>query len=277
MDLYLKTSLACSRRTTLNYSTSFSVGILLFRKEFRTPVYAIYGFVRFADEIVDTFQQFDQRALFDKFRADTWEAIRAGISTNPILHSFQHVVNRYKIDHQLIEAFLHSMEMDLTEHQYDKPLVQQYIYGSAEVVGLMCLRVFYAGQEQQYEALKPSARKLGEAFQKINFLRDLREDFVQRGRIYFPGTDFSAFGETEKKVIIADIQNDFQMALTGIRQLKKGVRLGVYLAYLYYTKLLRNIDRTPASRLMEERIRVPDSQKLLIFFVAWINEKLNTL
>jgi phytoene/squalene synthetase len=191
----------CSQLITLRYSTSFSMGIKVFDKAYRAPIYAIYGFVRFADEIVDTFHGFDKAALLERFKADTYQAIEEGVSLNPVLQAFQLVVNQYKIERELIEAFLYSMEMDLHHHKYEDRLYQEYIYGSAEVVGLMCLRVWTDGNEEQYQHLKPTARSLGAAFQKINFLRDMKSDFDDRGRVYFPGVDYTKFNDEVKKEI----------------------------------------------------------------------------
>ena len=227
-------------------------------------MYAVYGFVRYADEIVDTFHGFDKKRLLADFRTDTYRAIDEGISLNPVLHSFQLVVNRYGIDRDLIEAFLHSMEMDLTETKYAQDGYEEYIYGSAEVVGLMCLRIFCEGDSALYDRLRDDARKLGAAFQKVNFLRDLKADYDERGRTYFPGVNFNAFTERDKKTIEADIQQDFDDALRGIRQLPRSARLGVYLAYRYYLRLFDKIKALPPSRIREARIRVPDFQKLLL-------------
>lgn len=264
MNLYDRTTFGCSRLITQEYSTSFTLGIKTLAPKFRLPVYAVYGFVRYADEIVDTFHGFDKQRLLADFRADTHRAIDEGISLNPVLHSFQLVVNRYGIDRDLIEAFLHSMEMDLTETKYAPDGYQEYIYGSAEVVGLMCLRIFCEGDAALYDRLKADARKLGAAFQKVNFLRDLKADYDERGRTYFPGVNFNAFTERDKKAIEADIQQDFDDALRGIRQLPRSARLGVYLAYRYYLRLFDKIKALPPSRIREARVRVPDVQKLLL-------------
>jgi phytoene/squalene synthetase len=264
MNLYDRTTFGCSRLITQEYSTSFTLGIRTLAPKFRLPVYAVYGFVRYADEIVDTFHGFDKKRLLADFRTDTYRAIDEGISLNPVLHSFQLVVNRYGIDRDLIEAFLHSMEMDLTETRYAPDGYQEYIYGSAEVVGLMCLRIFCEGDGALYDRLKADARKLGAAFQKVNFLRDLKADYDERGRTYFPGVNFNTFTEGDKKAIEADIQQDFDDALRGIRQLPRAARLGVYLAYRYYLRLFDKIKALPPSRIREARVRVPDAQKLLL-------------
>jgi phytoene/squalene synthetase len=273
MDLYTETSLACSKLTTLRYSTSFSLGIRLFKRKYHIPIYAIYGFVRYADEIVDTFHSQDQQYLLEKFRADTFDAIERGFSSNPILQSFQWVVNQYNIDHDLIKAFLFSMEMDLTKKSFTGDEFKTYVYGSAEVVGLMCLRIFYQDNDQSYRTLIFPARKLGEAFQKVNFLRDIRDDFENRGRIYFPDTDFENFRTHRKKQIEADIASDFLEARSGINMLHKDVRNGVYLAYRYYLELLKNIQKTPADEILVRRFRVSDSRKVWLLIKAWLRNR----
>lgn len=273
MDLYTRNALNCSEITTKNYSTSFSMGVRLLGKEFRPAVYAIYGFVRFADEIVDTFHHQDKANLLQDFTNQCWEAIEKGISTNPILHSFQWAVNTYHIDHKLIEAFLLSMEMDLEKKTFSAEDYKRYIYGSAEVVGLMCLKVFYSQNQQEYDLLVPPARKLGEAFQKVNFLRDMLSDKDERGRVYFPGVDFQSFDKETKAAIEADIQKDFDESVSGIRGLNNQVRLGVFLAYSYYLKLLKKIKKTPPQQLVEKRIRVNDFTKLWLLIACHIKHK----
>jgi len=275
LSLYNQTCLECSSLITRRYSTSFSMGIRVFDKKYRAPIYAIYGFVRFADEIVDTFHDFPKKELLDKFRNDTYEAIELGISLNPVLHSFQNVVNKYNIERDLIDAFLDSMEMDLNLNAYEDNLYQKYIYGSAEVVGLMCLRVFVNGDDQLYHHLYPSARSLGSAFQKINFLRDIKSDFDERGRVYFPGVDFRSFNLRDKLQIESDIKKDFDDALIGITQLPQGVRFGVYLAYKYYTKLFQKIKSASPSKVKEERIRVNDSRKVVLLFSSAFRLRFN--
>jgi phytoene/squalene synthetase len=258
MDLYLQVSLDASKRLTQAYSTSFSSGIRTLDKEYHEAIYAIYGFVRLADEIVDTFYAQDQAELLARFRKDTYQAIEEKISLNPILHSFQWAVNTYHMERDLIDAFLYSMEMDLTDRDYDVALYKQYIYGSAEVVGLMCLRVFCAGDLAEYERLKPDACALGSAFQKINFLRDIKSDFEDRGRVYFPGIDYEQLTDLQKKEIEADIQLDFDAGLRGIENLPKKAKKGVMLAYEYYIRLFEKIKQVPVERLKTERIRVSD-------------------
>lgn len=276
-NLYNDTCRDCSKLITQRYSTSFSMGIKAFDKKYRPPIYAIYGFVRFADEIVDTFHDFEKATLLDRFRRDTYQAIEEGISLNPVLQAFQEVVHCYNIEMELIDAFLDSMEMDLHFNNYEDSLYKKYIYGSAEVVGLMCLRVFVEGDEERYQALKEPARALGSAFQKINFLRDMASDFDDRGRVYFPGIDFTRFTNEDKLAIEADIKQDFDFAYTGIVQLPKGVRFGVYLAYVYYTKLFKKIRQSPASRVKEERIRVHDTRKVMLLFSSALRNSLNLL
>ena len=260
-QLYNSTSLECSKLVTNRYSTSFSLGIRVFEKKLRNPIYAIYGFVRLADEIVDTFHESDKQVLLERFREDTHRAVEEGISLNPILNAFQLTVNEYNIDKDLIDAFLNSMSMDLYNVDYDKEGYEKYIYGSAEVVGLMCLKVFCANDDVRYQTLAPAAKSLGSAFQKINFLRDIKSDFLERGRVYFPGVSYHGFTNDEKKEIEKDIKKDFDDALVGIKMLPNGAKLGVYLAYKYYLNLFAKIKRAPAQKVKEERIRVNDSKK----------------
>jgi 15-cis-phytoene synthase len=276
-SLYDKTCVECSQLITNRYSTSFSMGIRVFDKKFRDPIYSIYGFVRFADEIVDTFHQFDKSTLLQRFRKDTYQAIKEGISLNPVLQAFQQVVHEYNINLDLIEAFLKSMEMDLHFHNYEDSLYKEYIYGSAEVVGLMCLKVFCKGDQANYERLKDTACALGSAFQKINFLRDMKSDFDERGRVYFPGVDFNKFDNEEKAIIENDIKADFDYAYTGIVQLPKGARFGVYLAYIYYINLFQKIKKSSALLVKKERIRVHDSRKVYLLFSTAIRSRLNLL
>ena len=270
LDLYNKTTLECSKLITEHYSTSFTLGIKTLDKKLHFPIYAIYGFVRYADEIVDTFYDYNQRFLFDKFKADTFEAIKDKISLNPVLHSFQLMVNQYNIEHELIDAFLHSMEMDLKESEYNQAGYEEYIYGSAEVVGLMCLRVFCDGNFEQYNQLRAGAKRLGAAFQKVNFLRDVKSDFEDRGRVYFPNVDFSNFLQKDKESIEADIQADFDTAYIAIKQLPISARKGVYLAYIYYVTLFNKIKAVPANKVQEERIRVPDFQKIVLLCKTYL-------
>jgi len=266
-----------SKMVTNSYSTSFSLGVKFLGKKFHNPIYAIYGFVRFADEIVDTFHEFDKKILLDDFKVDTYKAIKQGISLNPVLNNFQKVVNEYQIDHKLIDTFLHSMEMDLTEQTYDQQGYEEYILGSAEVVGLMCLKVFVEGDQTKYNELKNSAMKLGAAFQKINFLRDFKADVDGLGRMYFPQLHTQAFNDETKREIEADIIKDFDAGYEGIKQLPKDVRLGVYVAYIYYKNLLKKIINMPVNRILEERVRIPDNQKYALFFGSYIRHSFNML
>lgn len=253
------------------------MGIRVFDKRFRMPIYAVYGFVRFADEIVDTFHDYPKKMLLDRFREDTYRAIEERISLNPVLHAFQETVHEYQIERELIDAFLDSMEMDLHFDRYHDSLYKEYIYGSAEVVGLMCLRVFVEGDNDMYEHLKASACSLGAAFQKINFLRDMKSDFDERGRVYFPGVDYTRFCQEDKLEIEADIKKDFDDAYKGIVQLPEGARFGVYLAYIYYTNLFKKIRSAPADRVTQERIRVPNRRKAVLLFSSALRNSLNLL
>lgn len=272
--LYNQTSLECSRLITQRYSTSFTLGIKTLDKKYHMPIYAIYGFVRFADEIVDTFHDQDKEGLLEKFTADTFEAIEKGFSYNPVLQAFQMIVNEYDIDFELIKAFLHSMEMDLDFKKYNDNRYNEYIYGSAEVVGLMCLKVFCKGDTEMYNKLKEPARKLGAAFQKVNFLRDIKSDYEERGRVYFPGVDYRLFDLTIKKQIEEDIQRDFDDAQIGIEQLPEGAKLGVRVAYLYYQKLFDKIKSLSADVITKQRIRIPNSQKLSLLVGTFFETKL---
>ena len=264
IDLYNNVCRECSQLVTNRYSTSFSLGIKMFAEEFRSPIYSIYGFVRFADEIVDTFHKHDKATLFKEFREDTHLSIERRISLNPILHAFQQVVHEFNIDSELIDGFLDSMEMDLHRDRFDRATYEKYIFGSAEVVGLMCLKVFVKGDESEYERLRIPAMRLGSAFQKVNFLRDIRSDYIDRGRVYFPEVDYDQFDCVQKNEIEEEIQQEFDEAYEGIKMLPKGARLGVYLAYTYYLRLLKRIKKCSADQVRKQRIRVPDSHKLLL-------------
>ena len=264
IELYNKTSLDCSKIITKNYSTSFSLGIKSLNSSIHKPIYAIYGFVRFADEIVDTFHDHDKETIFSVFKKDTEEAIKNKFSTNPILHSFQMVVHEFEIDKNLIDAFLKSMHMDITKTTYSESEYKEYIYGSAEVIGLMCLKVF-CNNKNQYDELKNYAISLGSAFQKINFLRDIKSDYDERGRIYFPGIDFNNFNESDKKSIEENINIDFNNALTGIKKLPKKAKRGVFLAYTYYKELFSKIKNIRASKLKNSRIRISNFYKFIFY------------
>jgi phytoene/squalene synthetase len=266
-----------SRVTTMRYSTSFSMGIRFLHKDLHKPIYSIYGFVRFADEIVDSFHGFDKESLLADFKRQTYDAIETKISLNPILNSFQWVVNTFEIPLELIETFLNSMEMDLDKNAYDKSGYEEYILGSAEVVGLMCLKVFVEGNEAEYLRLKPYAMKLGSAFQKINFLRDLKDDYHELGRTYFPGIDLNEFNGRVKKEIEDDIEIDFRKGYEGIKQLPKKARFGVYVAYIYYFKLFNKIKSTPTEVIMNERVRIPNSKKVRILVSSYLRHNLNLL
>ncbi|UTW61174.1 phytoene/squalene synthase family protein [bacterium SCSIO 12741] len=275
--LFDQVSLQCSRVTTHSYSTSFSLGIRFLSSDIRNSIYSIYGFVRFADEIVDTFHNYPKRDLLIEFKRDTHKAIDDGISLNPILNSFQHTVNEYNIDRKLIDTFLKSMEMDLDDQEYNQEKYEEYILGSAEVVGLMCLKVFTLGDESLYRKLTPFAMKLGSAFQKVNFLRDVQDDFENLGRNYFPNVDLQILDDHSKKMIEQDIEDDFQIGLEGIKQLPKRARLGVYLAYVYYRGLLRKIRRTPGSTIRQKRIRIPNTGKFTLFVASYIRHNVGLL
>ena len=277
MNLFHEVSQDCSRITTRKYSTSFSSAINLVHNDLRSHIYNIYGFVRFADEIVDTFHNFEKTVLLAEFKKAAFEAIDRRISLNPILNSFQLTVNIYQIDRKLIEVFFVSMEMDLNKSKYDKAGYEEYIYGSAEVVGLMCLYIFCEGNKNQYEKMKPSARSLGAAFQKVNFLRDLKADYEGLKRVYFPGCDFRNFTVADKMDIETDIQNDFDNAYKGILHLPIKSRFGVYVAYKYYLSLFNKIKKLEPQHVLEKRIRIPDYGKILILAKAGLRRQFNVL
>ena len=276
-ELFDKVSLSCSVKTTRSYSTSFSLGIRFLEKQFRDPIYAVYGFVRFADEIVDTFHDYNKKELFERFVEDTWLAIDNRISLNPILNAFQWAYHKYNIDKEHVVTFLKSMEMDLEETAYDREGFEEYILGSAEVVGLMCLRVFTNGDDALYHKLFPYAKSLGSAFQKINFLRDLHADYLELGRAYFPGLEVEQFDENTKRQIEAEIEEDFREAYKGIIQLPKNARLGVYVAYVYYYRLFKKIQSLPSNRVLEERIRVSNKRKMALFVTSYFRHSFNLL
>ncbi|MBK6937103.1 MAG: phytoene/squalene synthase family protein [Chitinophagaceae bacterium] len=277
VHLFHSTSEICSKIVTQRYSTSFASAIRMLHKDLRTPIFNIYGFVRFADEIVDTFHDHDKEELLEQFKAETYESIKRGISLNPVLNSFQRTVNQYNIDLKLVDAFFRSMEMDLSKKVYDVLGYEEYIYGSAEVVGLMCLFVFCEGNKELYEKLEPSARSLGAAFQKVNFLRDIKADYSDMSRTYFPGCDFNNFTEKEKLQIEEDIAKDFRDAFEGIKLLPLKARFGVYVAYKYYLTLFQKIKRLKPSRILEARIRIPDFLKAFIVFRAGVKNQLGMI
>lgn len=266
-----------SKMITKRYSTSFSLGIYFLNEKIRQPIYSIYGFVRLADEIVDSFHTYDKDVLLSKFKRDCFEALADKISLNPVLNSFQQVVNKYHIEKELIELFLQSMEMDLKKEYYTHEKYDQYILGSAQVVGLMCLHVFTEGNKTEYEKLKDSAMKLGAAFQKVNFLRDVNADYYILSRNYFPNVDLAKFSDLEKSVIEEDIEADFKLALSGIRQLPLASRSGVYLAYIYYKKLFDKIKNCSAEKVMKERIRISNAHKFGLMFDSMIRYKINMI
>lgn len=277
LKLYDRVCAECSVLTTKAYSTSFSLGIRFLGKQLREPIYSIYGYVRFADEIVDTFHHTEKAKLFNRFKKDTDLAIEEKISLNPILHSFQQVYHQYSLDKRHVDLFLQSMEWDLKRADYDRMGFEQYIVGSAEVVGLMCLKVFVDGDQKEYERLQPFAERLGAAFQKINFLRDLKADYEEMGRSYFPNLDMSRFDEKTKQVIEEEIDADFKEAYKGIIELPRSSRLGVYIAYIYYLRLFQKIRSLPSERIMEERIRIPNARKATLFLGSYLRHSLNML
>ena len=277
LNLFHSTSQQCSKITTETYSTSFSSAIKLLHKDLRAPIYNIYGFVRFADEIVDTFHGYDKQQLLHEFRTETFNAIERGISLNPVLHSFQLTVNEYSIDVSLVNAFFNSMECDLSKEKYDAAGYAAYIYGSAEVVGLMCLYVFCEGDKNLYAKLKPAAQALGAAFQKINFLRDVKADYQELNRTYFPNMDFKNFTAAMKKQIEYEIAEDFIHAYEGILQLPVKAKFGVYVAYKYYLSLFKKIKKAQPAKILEQRIRIPNYSKAFILAKAGIRTQFNIL
>lgn len=276
-SLFDDLSTETSRITTRSYSTSFSLGIYFLHERLRDPIYSIYGFVRVADEIVDSFEGYDQAYLLKKFEKDTYEAIQQGISTNPVLNAFQNVVHAYQIDLELISTFLRSMEMDLHKVDYNDEKYQQYILGSAEVVGLMCLHVFTEGNKELFQDLKPYAMKLGAAFQKVNFLRDLKDDYHVLGRTYFPGVDMTNFSSAAKKDIEKEIEEDFKIALEGIKKLPASSKGGVYLAYVYYQSLFKKIKRLPAQKVLSGRIRINNGRKFGLMINSLVECKMRII
>ncbi|MEP6683377.1 MAG: squalene/phytoene synthase family protein [Parafilimonas sp.] len=277
IENFHKTSQQCSKITTEIYSTSFASAIRLLSKDIRADIHNIYGFVRFADEIVDTFHGYNKQQLLNSFRDETYKAIKEKISLNPILNSLQITINKYKINISLIDAFFRSMYYDLHKNYYDEDLYQKYIYGSAESVGLMCLHIFCKDDKDMYNDLKDHARKLGAAFQKVNFLRDMKADNEQLDRMYFPNCNFKNFSSAEKNEIEKDIQNDFDFAYEGILKLPPGARFGVYVAYKYYLSLFKKIKRMQPKAVLETRIRIADYSKIFILFKAGLRHQFNIL
>ncbi len=276
--LFDNVSEECSKRVTKTYSTSFSMATKMLATSIRQDIYNIYGFVRFADEIVDSFHDYNKEDLFNKFEYDLELAIDNKISLNPILNSFQHTFHRYAIDKELVDAFMRSMRMDLHKSKYlTEAEFKTYIYGSADVVGLMCLKVFVKGDEEKYNELKDSAMALGSAFQKVNFLRDLKADHDELNRSYFPNTDLNNLDELSKQHIIADIEADFVKGLEGIKKLPMEARFGVFMAYRYYKQLLKKLRRTPALEIKNSRIRVPNYKKVELLTRSYVKYQLNLL
>lgn len=275
--LFDELSYKISKQTTQQYSTSFSLGILALSPKIRNSIYAIYGYVRLADEIVDSFHGFDRATLLARFREQTNQALEEKISLNPILQAFQETIHRYEIDIQLISQFLKSMEMDLQKIDYDSELYKEYILGSAEVVGLMCLHIFVDGNKEKYDQLKPSAMKLGSAFQKVNFLRDMKDDYQILGRTYFPNVDISYFDNVVKSQIEQEIYTEFKEALEGIKKLPNSSRFGVYLAYRYYISLFRKIKNTSANKIINQRIRISNGRKFSLMMSSYVQYKMSFL
>jgi phytoene/squalene synthetase len=277
-SIFDKVSADCSKNVTNSYSTSFSLATKMLSKSIRQDIYNIYGFVRFADEIVDTFHDYNKKELLERFIDELNYSLKNKISSNPILNSFQNTVNKYNIDYELISSFLKSMKMDLKKIKYNSEKeYKEYIYGSADVVGLMCLKVFLNGNEKYYQKLKPNAMALGSAFQKVNFLRDLNADFRELNRTYFPNLDFKNFNDDSKKLILNDIENDFRNALVGIQKLPNNSKFGVYAAYKYYKRLLKKLKKTSFIRIKNERIRVPNYQKVDVLARSYVRYRLNIL
>ena len=277
-SIFDKVSADCSKNVTNSYSTSFSLATKMLSKSIRQDIYNIYGFVRFADEIVDTLHDYDKKELLNRFIDELNFSLKNKISTNPILNSFQHTVNKYNIDYRLIDSFLKSMKMDLKKIKYNSEKeYKEYIYGSADVVGLMCLKVFVSGDEETFKKLKPSAMALGSAFQKVNFLRDLNADFHDLNRTYFPNLDFKDFDDQSKMLIMEDIENDFRKALKGIYELPNNSKFGVYAAYKYYKRLLVKLKRTSYMKIKNERVRVPNYQKVDVLARSYVRYRLNIL
>jgi phytoene synthase len=272
-EAFDEVSIKCSKIVTKQYSTSFSLAVKMLDKSIRNAIYSIYGFVRFSDEIVDSFHEYDKKALINDFEKDYYRALESRISLNPILNSFQHTVKEYEIDNDLIQAFLTSMKLDLKKSEYTDTEYNEYIYGSADVVGLMCLKVFVKGNQEEYDSLEESAMKLGSAFQKVNFLRDLKDDYEELNRSYFPNIDVKNLNNESKKMIIQEIEEDFKNALIGIKKLPKDAKFGVYTAYIYYLSLLKKLKRTPAEEIIKTRIRISNTFKMLLLIKSFITYK----
>ncbi len=277
-ELFDKISDECSKNVTKSYSTSFSLATKMLSSNIRQDIYNIYGFVRFADEIVDTFHSYNKKELFKRFVDDLNHSLKQKISLNPILNSFQKTVHKYNIDRDLINSFLKSMEQDLKKKKYENlQEYNEYIYGSADVVGLMCLKVFVSGRNDDYKKLKPYAMSLGSAFQKVNFLRDINDDYKKLNRVYFPGVDYGTFNDDVKNNIMIDIEKDFAKALKGIYMLPNNSKFGVYAAYKYYKRLLRKLERASYLQIKSERVRVPNYQKVDVLARSYVRYRLNIL
>ena len=277
-SLFDAVSYDCSKIVTTSYSTSFSLASKMLSDSIRQDIYNIYGFVRFADEIVDTFHDYKKEELFNNFEVDMYAAIKNKISLNPILNAFQHTVHQYGIQPELYEAFMKSMRQDLHKSEYlTQAEYHEYIYGSADVVGLMCLKVFVKGDETKYEELKHSAMKLGSAFQKVNFLRDLKADYEDLSRTYFPDTDLAQLDEASKQRIVKEIEADFEVGFTGIMKLPVEAKFGVYTAYIYYKKLLAKLKKTPSLEIKNTRIRVPNYQKFGLLAKSYLDYRFNLI
>ncbi len=275
IDLYNNVCFEVSKLVTNSYSTSFSLGIIALNKKYRAPIYSIYGLVRIADEIVDTFHDSNKKELLNKLKNDTYEAIENKLSSNPILHSFQITVNKFKIPFELIDAFFHSMEMDIYQGNYNREDYDKYVYGSAEVVGLMCLKIFVDGDENKYQKLLPQAKSLGSAFQKVNFLRDLGSDIKERNRIYLPEVfDIKEITEEQKQKLVRETEQEFQLALDGIKKLPGEVKLGVYSAYLYYIELLKKVKKNSVKTLLNKRVRVNNFHKIILLIKAYFQTRI---
>tara|TARA_B100000900_G_scaffold203231_1_gene172300 strand:+ start:823 stop:1662 length:840 start_codon:yes stop_codon:yes gene_type:complete len=277
-NIFDEVSYSCSEKVTKTYSTSFSLATRLLSKNIRKDIYNIYGFVRFADEIVDSFHDYNKNELFHDFSIDLDKALNNKIHLNPILNSFQYTFHKYNIDKELVKSFMKSMKMDLTKKKYNTiEEYKEYIYGSADVVGLMCLKVFVQGNNELYKKLKNNAMKLGSAFQKVNFLRDLKADKEDLNRTYFPNTQFESLSESEKDEIINDIENDFKKGLAGIKELPLDAKFGVFMAYRYYNQLLKKLKKTPATEIINRRIRVPNLKKIELLTRSYVKYQLNLL
>jgi len=276
-EIFDEVSYSCSEKVTKTYSTSFSLATKLLSENIRKDIYNIYGFVRFADEIVDSFHNYNKEVLFNDFSVDLEKALLNKIHLNPILNSFQHTFHKYKIDKELVESFMKSMRMDLIKKKYSVEEYKEYIYGSADVVGLMCLKVFVQGDNSLYNKLKNNAMKLGSAFQKVNFLRDLKADKEDLNRTYFPNTKFEKLSESEKNEIIIDIEDDFKKGLEGIKELPIEAKFGVFMAYRYYNQLLKKLKKTPATEIINRRIRIPNLKKLELLTRSYVKYQLNLL